>query len=47
MINKIHNHNNEESRVVKWKIMDDMNKEYLNEATILPSVVRKKVILKY
>ena len=39
MINKIHNHNNEESRVVKWKIMDDMNKEYLNEATILPSVL--------
>ena len=47
MINKYHNHINEESKVVKWRIMDDMNKEYINEATILPSVVRKKVILKY
>ena len=42
LINKEHNHVLDESRVAKWKIQEDMDKEYIRDTTALPSTVRKK-----
>ena len=37
----------DESRVIKWRIMLDLENEYCKDTVTLPSIVRKKVILKY
>lgn len=42
-----HNHACDESKVIKWKIQEDMEEEKLKDSTSLPSDVRKKIILKY
>ena len=42
-----HNHVCDEGRVVKWKIHDEMEKEFLKNLSATPSSIRKKVIVKY
>ena len=42
-----HNHVCDEGRVVKWKIHDEMEKEFLKNLSATPSSIRKKVVVKY
>ena len=42
-----HNHACDESRVIKWKIMEEMEESFIEDVTVLPSKIRKKTILKY
>ena len=42
-----HNHICDEARVIKWKMMDEMEACFLEDITVLPSKIRKKIILKY
>ena len=42
-----HNHICDEARVIKWKIMDDMEKEFLQNLAQKPSIIRKRIIVRY
>ena len=42
-----HNHMVEESKAVKWRIMNDMEALFQEDLTTLPSQVRKRILLKF
>ena len=42
-----HTHPCDVARVIKWKMMEEMHTEFLQDLTVMPSKIRKKVFLKY